>query len=268
MLLPNARGSYSFIRGISPYSGGVIATPGFSIEHVRLSRPAPWRDGFERIDAHLREAGRPRAALCAIALRSPAPFTFGGFQEFNAGYVEVLKSWDLMVDGLNPVARTNVAPEVDPPGEPSLYSFAFTVPSDGSQRSFVVAGGGELPEGSRTHEEIIRRGDTSPGALAEKTRFVLGLMQGRLQTLGVTWDDVSVTNIYTVHDLNALLAPEILPRMGAASWHGIVWHYTRPPIVDIEYEMDLRGGTTDTVIRAQVIRGDSEIPPRPAPRRP
>jgi hypothetical protein len=249
MLLPNPRGGYSFIRGISPYSGGVIADAGFAIEHVRLTRPVPWRAGFERIDARLRDAGRPRAALCAIALRSPAPFTFGGFQEFNAGYVEVLKTWDLMVEGLNPVARTNVAPEVDPPGEPSLYSFAFTVPAAGG-RSFVVAGGGELPEGARTHEEIVRRGEITLDAIAEKTRFVLSLMHGRLETLGAGWNDVTTTNIYTVHDLNAVLRTEILPRIGAAARHGVVWHLTRPPIVDIEYEMDLRGGVGESLLSA------------------
>jgi hypothetical protein len=248
MLLPNPQGGYSFIRGISPYSAGVVAASGFSIQHVRLARPIPWRDGFEQIDEHLRAAGRPRTALCAIALRSPAPFTFDGFQEFNAGYVEVLKSWDLMVNRLNPVARTNVAPEVNPPSEPSLYSFAYTMPSAQNRLSFVVAGGGELPDGSRTHLDIIRRGETSSDALAEKTGFVVGLMQGRLQTLGAAWDDVVVTNIYTVHDLNALLSSEILPRIGPAARHGVVWHYTRPPIIDIEYEMDLRGGTTESIL--------------------
>src|SRR5262245_58751631 len=128
MLLDNPRGNYSFIKGGSPYSAGVAAGPGFSIEFVRLSRCVPWREGFERIDAHLRAAGLPRESLCAIALRSPAAFTFDGFREFNAGYSALLKSWGLFVDGINPVARTNVAPEIGPPAEPSLYSFGYTVP--------------------------------------------------------------------------------------------------------------------------------------------
>ena len=41
------------------------------------------------------------------------------------------------------------------------------------------------------------------------------------------------------------LEAEILPRLGAAKRHGVTWHYTRPPIVSIEYEMDVRGGTRD-----------------------
>ena len=248
MLLSNPRGGYSFLKGISPYSGGVVSATGFTIEQARLSRPVPWKAGFERIDAHLRAARRPRQALCAIALRSPKPFSFTGFGDFNGAYAKLLASWDIPVDGINPVARTNVAPEVDPPAEPSLYSFAYTLPSAGAAKSFVVSGAGELPEGSLDPHEVVRMGETSLEALKVKARFVLGLMDGRLGGLGVTWNDVTCTNVYTVHDVNALLAAEILPRLGRAREHGITWHYARPPIVSIEYEMDLRGCARESVI--------------------
>jgi hypothetical protein len=248
MLLPNPRGGYSFLRGISPYSGGVVASPGFHIEFARLARCVPWMEGFDLVDAALRAAGRPRDALCAMALRSPAPFSFEGFKEFNAGYVSVLKSWEIFVDGINPVARTNVAPEIQPPSEPSMYSFAYTVPAAHASPSFIVAGAGELPEGSLYPSDVVRRDETSSGALAEKARFVLGLMEGRMQGLGVSWDQATTTNVYTVHDVNALIATEIVPRIGAAAVHGVTWHYTRPPILSIEYEMDVRGGTRDSVI--------------------
>jgi hypothetical protein len=218
------------------------------MEHVRLARPIPWKAGFEHVEAHLRTVGRPRAALCAVALRSPKPLSFDGFRDFNAGYIEVLKSWDVMVDGVNPVARTNVAPELDPPAEPSLYSFAYTTPSAGAPLSFVVAGAGELPDGGRGANDVVRAGETSRDAMAEKARFVLGLVEQRLHGIGATWNDVTVTNIYTVHDVNALLPGEVLPRIGNAGGHGVTWHYTRPPIVSIEYEMDARGGTRDSVI--------------------
>jgi len=237
------------LRGGSAYSAGVVAAQGFAIEHVRLERAVPLSTGFEWLDAHLGAAGRPRAALCAIALRSPEPFSFEGFREFNAGYVDVLKSWDVLVDGVNPVARTNVAPGVDPPAGPSLYSFAYTVPAADAGASFVVSGAGELPDGASGANDVVRRGDTSPGAMAEKARCVLGLVEGRLHGLGAVWDQVAVTNVYTVHDVNALLAAELLPRMGSAAQHGIVWHFARPPIVTIEFEMDLLGGITQRVGR-------------------
>jgi hypothetical protein len=70
----------------------VVASQGFAIEHVRLSSPVAWRAGFELMDAYLRGAGRPRASLCAIALRSPAALSFEGFKDFNEAYVDLLKS--------------------------------------------------------------------------------------------------------------------------------------------------------------------------------
>jgi hypothetical protein len=130
-----------------------------------------------------------------------------------------------------------------------MYSFAYTVPVDSPSTSFVVSGAGELPEGSAGPDDVVRRGDTSPDAMAEKARCVLGLVEGRLHNLGANWNQVTATNIYTVHDVNALLAAEILPRIGPAGQHGATWHYTRPPIVSIEFEMDLFGGTRESVIQ-------------------
>jgi hypothetical protein len=182
-------------------------------------------------------------------LRSPEPFSFAGFREFNALYVGVLKSLEIMVDGVNPVARTNVAPAISPPSEPSIYSFAYTAPADGASPSFVVSGAGELPEGSASPDDVVRCGETSPDAMAAKARCVLGLMDGRLRGLGANWNQVTATNIYTVHDVNALLAAEILPHIGPAGAHGVAWHYARPPIITIEYEMDLFGGTREKVIQ-------------------
>jgi hypothetical protein len=247
MLLFNPRGGFSFLRGGSAYSAGVVAAPGFAIEHIRFARLIPLQAGFQFVEAHLRAAGRPLQALCAIALRSPAPFSFAGFRDFNQGYVDILKGWDVPVDGINPVARTNVAPAIDPPTEPSLYSFAYTTPAVAASTSFVVSGAGELPDGG-SPDDVVRRGETSADAMVEKARCVLGLVETRMRGLGVDWNQVTATNIYTVFDVNALLALEILPRIAPAGKHGVVWHYTRPPIVSIEFEMDLFGGTRETVI--------------------
>ena len=104
-----------FFKGIDPYSCGVIADPGYEIANVTLKHPIPWREGFTGIDAYLKAQGQERTALCAIQLRSPAPFTMEGFIDFNRGYCEVLQEWGLYVDELNPLARTNVAPLLEPP---------------------------------------------------------------------------------------------------------------------------------------------------------
>ncbi len=235
-------GNYRFLPGIAPYSCGVIANRGFEIMRVTLPRFVAYRAGFDKIAQFLAVEGRPRAALCAIELRSPRPFSFAGFSQFNAAYEAILRGWDLFVDGVNPVARTNVAPVVGAPGEPSLYAFSYTRPCEGHQPpTFVVAGAGELPEGSLDREQIIALGNTTRDGLAIKAQFVLELMQARLRGLGAEWSDVSKVNVYTAHSLTELLPEVILSRIGPASMHGVTWYFSRPPIEEIEYEMDLRG---------------------------
>jgi hypothetical protein len=248
MLVENKLGNYAFLQGIAPYSAGVIAEAGFEIVHLRLSRYVPLMLGFDAVAAHLRKAGRPLQAVCGIELRSPKPFTFTGFHEFNAGYLDVLKKWDLLVDGVNPVARTNVAPAVDPPAEPSLYGFSYTVQSNTKRKTFVVAGAGELPEGSLDPHDVVRPGESSPAAIQQKMRFVIALMEGRLRGLGVSWSDVTVTEIYSVRDFHPFLETELLPRQQEGGAHGLTWHYSRPPIGGIDYEMDLRSCVTELVI--------------------
>ena len=248
MLVENKRGNYSFVRGIAPYSGGAVAAPGFEVVHVRFARMIPLRAGFDAVEAHLKKVGRPLQALCGMELRSPKPFTFPGFNQFNAGYIDVLKKWDILFDGMNPVARTNIAPAVSPPQEPSLYGFSYTLPSKLTRRTFVVAGAGELPEGSLKPEDVVRRNDTSPEALKEKARFVMGLMEGRLHELSVGWRDVTVSEVYTVFEIRPFIETELLKRMGDGGAHGLTWHYSRPPIETIEYEMDVRGCATELVL--------------------
>jgi hypothetical protein len=247
MLVENKRGNYSFLRGIAPYSAAVVAAEGFEVVHIRLPRYLPLPAGFETVEAHLRKAGRPLQALCGMELRSPRPFSFTGFHEFNAGYVDVLEKMDILIEGINPVARTNIAPLAHAPGEPSLYAFSYTVPSNTRRKTFVVAGAGELPEGSLDPNDVVRRGEYEAAAIREKAQFVIGLMEGRLKGLGVGWKDVTTSQIYTVHDIHPFLEEDLLKRLDEGGVHGITWHFSRPPIESIEYEMDLRGCVTELV---------------------
>lgn len=253
MLIANPRGGFSFLKGIAPYSGGAVAADGFEIVHARFRRAVPLARGFDRVKAHMAAVKRPLQALCAMELRSPKPFSFQGFTDFNAGYIGVLKGWDVFLEGgLNPVARTNVAPEIGAPAEPSIYAFSYTIPvpnaAAGLPKTFIVAGGGELPEGSLDPHDVVRRGETTADALREKTRFVMGLMTGRVKGLGVTWDLATTTEIYTVHPICQFVAGEIVKPMAGAGLHGMLWHFARPPIVSIEYEMDLRGCRRELVL--------------------
>ena len=245
-LIDHPTGGYRCLPGIAPYSCGVISSPGFEIVRVVWQKPIPYRVGFDKIAEYLAAEGRPKTALCALALRSPQPYTFEGFNAFNAEYAAILKGWGLFLGEVNPVARTNVAPVVCPPTEPVVYEFSFTRPcSFRSPPTFVVAGAGELPEGYLSREHIVALGDTSPAGLAIKARFVMDLMEARLHGLGVTWADVTTTDIYTAHSITPLLPEVILGRIGPSSLHGATWHFSNPPIREIEYEMDLRGMRTE-----------------------
>jgi hypothetical protein len=234
-------GGYRYLKGVFQYSAGVAAEPGFEIERARLLHPVPLEEGFQAIAAHLQALGRPLTAFCACELRSPAPFTEEGFRTFNRAYVGTLQGWGIFRNEANPVARSNVCPEIDPPGAPSVYAFSYTVPArPGAAPSFHIAGSGEVPEGkSNYRDHIIRRGDTSPEGLREKARYVLAEMERRLQALGAGWAEVTATQLYTVYDVYPFLAEEIV-RRGAVPG-GLTWYFARPPVVGLDYEMDVRG---------------------------
>ena len=53
-----------------------------------------------------------------------------------------------------------------------------------------------MRERGKGAEGIVRHGDTSPGAMREKARFVMTIMQERLLALGGTWDRVTVIDVY------------------------------------------------------------------------
>jgi hypothetical protein len=239
-------GGYAFLKGVYPYSQGVVALDGYAIERARFERLLPVERGFAAIEAHLASLGRPRTALCAAELRSPAPFSVGGFAQFNEGYVGILEQWRLFRDGLNPVARSNVAPEIDPPAQPSFYAFSYTVPVAHASHSFVVADSDEWPEGGRFPDDIVARGDVSSAGLQAKARCVLDTMERRLAGLGRSWRNVTAVQVYTVHAIHSILRDEIVPRAGNGG--GLTWHYCRPPIEELEYEMDVRGVAIERVL--------------------
>jgi hypothetical protein len=233
-------GGYRFIRGVFQYSAGVAAEPGFEIERVRFFRPLPLRAGFEAIRTQLEALGRPLTAFCACELRSPAPVSEVGFSAFNEIYVEQLKSWGIFRDGLNPVARSNVCPAADAPAEPSLHAFSYTVAADaGRPRTFVVAGSAEAPEGRPGYRDhAIAAGNVSAAAILEKARWTLGEMERRMGALGFGWQDSTALQLYTVHDTWPVLESEMVAR--GAIRAGLTWHFARPPVLGLEYELDTR----------------------------
>ena len=200
-------------------------------------------EGFDAIEAYLARLNRPPTAFCACELRSPKQFTEQGFIDFNRHYVQRLERWGIFRDEINPVARSNVCPEIDPPAEPSFYAFCYTVPGAGT--SFVAAGSGEAADGPGSYaERIVRLGDQSAEGMRDKARYVLGAMERRMGALGFGWPDVTATQAYTVFNLH----PVVPLVFDVAAAGGLTWHYARPPVEGLDFEMDVRGLARELVV--------------------
>ncbi len=243
-----AKGGYRYLPGVFQYSSGVAAEAGFEIERARLARPLPLADGFALVERHLSGLGRPSTAFAACELRSPLPFTEDEFHAFNREYVKTLARWGIYEDERNPVARTNVCPAYRKPAEPVLYAFSYTVPASGLRRGgFILAGGAEVRDGEGSYaSRTVRFGETSPDALREKMRHVVAEMERRLGALGFSWQDAVSTQAYTVLDIGPMVGPELVARGVAPG--GLTWHFTRPPVEGLEFEMDVRGAGREIVI--------------------
>jgi len=168
-------GGYRYIPAVSQYSGGVAAEAGMRIERAMFSTVVPLAEGFELIEQHLARIDRPNTAFCACELRSPAPFTEQSFRDFNAQYGKVLERWGVIRNRVNPVARSCVCPQIDPPSEPGFHAFSYTVPDADAGPSFVVAGSAECPEGKGDYRDnVVARGDLSEAGMQIKVCWDAG----------------------------------------------------------------------------------------------
>src|ERR1700709_759791 len=241
-------GNYQFIPAVFQYSSGVAASPGYEIERVRFDRPVPLAEGFAKIANYIQAAGRPLTSFCACELRSPAAFTDEGFRNFNLHYVKTLAEWGIYDGTTNPVARSNVCPELDPPAEPSFYAFSFTRPSQSNATSFVIPGSGESQDGNASYaERTVRYRDISPDGIAEKVRYVVSVMEKRMAEFGHSWKDATAAPPCPTRDFHPVLVAALVRR--GATRAGLTWHFARPPVIDLEYEMDCRRVAREIVIQ-------------------
>ncbi|MGD9921716.1 MAG: hypothetical protein AB7V13_09755 [Pseudorhodoplanes sp.] len=242
-----AAGDYRYIPAVFQYSAGIAAEDGYELERVRFLSPVPLAEAFAKVESHLRAVGRPTTAFAHCELRSPGQFTDQGFIDFNKHYVQTLERWGIYKDGVNPVARTNVCPMYGEPATPSMHAFTYTMPAKSGRRTFMLSGGGDARAGSESYSDrIVRFGDTSPEGLREKVRFVIAEMERRLKLLGFGWADAVSTQAYTVQNIGHLVGEE-LARRGAIAG-GLVWNYARPPVIGLEYEMDVRGTARELIL--------------------
>jgi len=245
-----AAGNYRYIKAFFQYSAGVAAEPGYEIERARFAAPLPLADAYAAVEAHLKVLGRPTTAFAACELRAPEQFTDQGFIDFNRVYVKTLERWGIYRDGaepVNPVARTNVCPAHYKPAGPAMYAFSYTVPARNPRPTFIVSGAGEVrAKGSNYAERIVRLSDTSPAGMREKVACVIEEMERRLAPLGFSWADADTTQAYTVQDIGPLVG-EMLDARGAMRG-GLVWHYAWPPVIGLEYEMDVRSTAREIIL--------------------
>jgi hypothetical protein len=107
----------------------------------------------------------------------------------------------------------------------------------------------ELP--MRVQRAAYREFSRNPDFSFERYKEILGRELFGAASTPQAVDDVLElqaalnSHIYTVHGIEGLLPGVILDRARAASQHGVRWYFSRPPIVGIEYEMDLRGVRTE-----------------------
>jgi hypothetical protein len=161
--------------------------------------------------------------------------------------VKTPSEWEIF-DGTSIRGSQQCLPGDQSAGRASFHAFSYTVRSESnSAPSLVIAGSGEAPEGQGSYQErCVRRGDVSPEGLREKAHFVLGEMERRLGAFGAQWRDTTAVQVYTVHDLYPFLADEIV-RRGAAEG-GLTWCFCRPPVVDLDFEMDCRAISNERVV--------------------
>jgi hypothetical protein len=215
-----------------PFSGGVVADGGYDLVHARFARPIGLAAGLAAAARQVDKAGRTVHAIAGFELRIPKPLTEAEFAGFNEVYVAQLKGLGLEIDGLMPAARTNVAAMVGGVSEPSVYAVSYTVPAVRTARAFVLSGAPEEESGDAA-------------TMLDSIMRVLAL---RLEEIGASWSDATAIQLYGIDDVQAELVDRALSRTGQAAVHGIHWFPSRPPIVGLKLEIDVRSAGLELVV--------------------
>jgi hypothetical protein len=233
MLAKNAAGNYRFLGAEGrPFSNGAVADAGFDMVHATFAHPLALDKGLDAAARHLRKVARPVQAIAGFELRVPAPLSTSEFDDFNRGYVERLKAVGLVVEGLLPAARTNVASVVSGVSEPSVYAVTYTTAGDRGVPAFVMSG---VPE-------------EKPGDVKSMLESMMGSLSLRMDELGVSWHDATRIQLYGVDDVQEQLVDHVLHRLGPAAIHGILWFPSRPPVEGLKLEIDVRSAGTELVL--------------------
>jgi hypothetical protein len=71
-------------------------------------------------------------------------------------------------------------------------------------------------------------------------------MERRMAALNFGWQDCTAAQLYTVHDIHPFIAEELVRRGVMPA--GLTWHFNRPPVQDLDYEMDCRAVHVERIV--------------------
>ena len=226
----NAAGGYRFLgQEGRPYANGALADHGLDIVHATFEHPVPLSDGIAAAQRHVAEAGRPVQSLAGFELRIPRPFTQHGFEEFNRGYIALLRGIGLEVEGLMPAARTNVAPVLGTVAEPSVFAFTYTALGSRGRPAFVLSGATEEIQGN--DRALLKN-------IAE-------ILTARATVLGCELVDATAAQLYASGPLDPEDLAGVAAQLGDAVLHGVHWFPSLPPIEGLRLEIDVRSAGTE-----------------------
>ena len=113
--------------------------------------------------------------------------------------------------------------------------------------NFVISGSGEVSQrGGSYLDHTVARGDTSPAGMRAKAICVIEEIERRMAGLGVGWADTTDSQVYTVFDVHSYMAEDLVKRGPGA--RGFAWHFCRPPLVELEFELDCRGVESERML--------------------
>jgi hypothetical protein len=235
----SATGGFWFLPAIRAYSAGVAADDDHEIVRASFREPIPWQTGIARAGRVVRsDFGRPPSAICSVELRSPRALSYGRFGAFNRSYVAALANAGIADADVTPTARTNVVPAGFGRDEPVLWAFSFTRQRTQAlpEPSYVISGAAEST--TLSAQTVHRATEHSVEARADKARFVIELLTGRLEALELMPARGHTVSVYADWLPPAAAVDLILALAGSSS--SFVYCRSRPPVEAVEFEMDVR----------------------------
>jgi hypothetical protein len=168
------------------------------------------------------------------------------FQAFNSEYLKTLHAWGCRHGEINAPARSNIAPITEVPSGSSFFAFTYTVPDANAAGDFLISGLPEIKAGATGSDRTFGGRDVSLKGLAAKARYVMEGLRTRVEALGCDWGGITASQVYTVHDFRPVLE-DLFAELGI-SQIGVAWYPGWPPVVDMEFEVDVRRVRTELVI--------------------